>query len=134
VSPTTSAQVKRREAARKTALARQDSLEENKRRRDQQELDLAIEFMEADDDRTNALRALRAAEIRMGHAVNTLIGELRISYSRAAHLLARPATELKRLRHLATQAATPPAETTDQPETAVGTTSPTTGDLSGLST
>ncbi len=113
MSPTTSAQVKRREAARKTALARQDSLEENKRRRDQQELDLAIEFMEADDDRTNTLRAMRATEIRMGRAVDSLVGDLRISYTRAAKLLATPVAELKHLRHLAAEADTP----ADQPET-----------------
>ena len=126
MSPTTSAQVKRREAARKTALARQDSLEENKRRRDQQELDLAIEFMEADDDRTNALRALRATEIRMGRAVDTLVGKLRISYTRAAQLLATPVAELKRLRHLAAQA-DPPA---DQAEPAAVVAAPTAGDPS----
>jgi hypothetical protein len=123
VSPTTSAQVKRREAARKTALARQDSLEENKRRRDQQELDLAIEFLEAGDDRTNALRALRATEIRMGRAVDSLVGELRISYTRAATLLATPVAELKRLRHLAAEVDT----RADQPATPVGMTSPATG-------
>jgi hypothetical protein len=129
VSPTTSAQVKRREAARKTALARQDSLEENKRRRDQQELDLAIEFMEADDG-TNALQALRATEIRMGHAVDSLVGKLRISYTRAAKLLATPVAELKRLRHLAAEDDAPG----DQPETAADTTSPTTGGPSESST
>ncbi len=130
MSPTTSAQVKRREAARKTALARQDSLEENKRRRDQQELDLAIKFMEADDDRTNALRALRATEIRMGRTVDSLVGKLRISYTRAAQLLATPVAELKRLRHLAAEDDAPG----DQPETAADTTSPTTGGPSESST
>lgn len=113
MSPTTSAQVKRRETARKTALARQDSLDEQRRRRDQQELDMAVAFMEAQDDRTHAEQAIHAAEIRMGQAVDTLIGELRISYARAAQLLARPVAELRRLRHLATEdhSAVPTADT-----------------------
>jgi len=98
MSPATSAQVRRRQAARKQALARQQRLNEERRRRDEQELELAAEFAVLMEECEAARAAVQAAEASMGRVVESMIGELRIRYQRAAQLLATPEDELKRLR------------------------------------
>lgn len=101
MSPATSAQVRRRQAARKQALARQQKLNEERRRRDEQELEIAAEFAVLLEECDAARAALNDAEAAMGRLVDTLVGDLRVRYHRAAQLLVTPEDELKRLRQAA---------------------------------
>jgi hypothetical protein len=98
----TSTQVRRRSAARRTVLARQEKLNAERRRRDDQELDLAADYAVLSEECDAARAAVHAAELALGRLVDTLIGELRIRYDRAAQLLDTPEDELKRLRQAAT--------------------------------
>lgn len=98
----TTTQVRGRTAARRKALARLQKLNEERERRDAQELDLATAFALGTDEVIAARAAVRAAELALGQIVDTLIGELRIRYDRAAHLLDTPEDELRRLRQVAT--------------------------------
>lgn len=100
MSPATSSQVRKRQAARRTALARQQKLNEERRRRDEDEIELAADFALHADECAAARDALYAAELAMGRLVDTLIGEWRVRYPRAAQLLDKPEDELRRLRQL----------------------------------
>jgi hypothetical protein len=100
--PATTTQVRQRAAARRDALARQQKLNEERQRRDEQELDLAADFAVFSEECETARAAVRAAELALGRIVDTLIGGLRIRYERAAQLLDTTEDELKRLRQVAT--------------------------------
>jgi hypothetical protein len=110
MSPATSAQVRRRQAARKQALERQQKLNEERRRRDEQELELAAEFAVLMEECEAARSAVQAAEASMGRVVDSMIGELRIRYQRAARLLLSSEDELKRLRLVATDVTSRPTD------------------------
>lgn len=84
-------------------MARQQKLNEERRRRDEQEIELAADYDLRRDDWETARAAVHAAELAMGGVVDALIGDLRIRYPRAAQLLDTPEDELKRLRQLATE-------------------------------
>lgn len=105
LSPATSAQVRRRQAARRDALERQRKLNEERRRRDEAEVDLAAEFAVWNQECAVARDAVVTAEVAMGRVVDRMIGELRIRYPRAAQLLEMPEDELRRLRQLAAEPA-----------------------------
>jgi hypothetical protein len=115
----TSTQVRQRSAARRTVLARQQKLNEERQRRDEQELDLAAEFAVLSEECAAARAAVHAAELALGRVVDTLIGGLRIRYDRAAQLLDTAEDELKRLRQVAADATGNPAPPqTPSPRTA----------------
>jgi hypothetical protein len=82
-------------------LERQRKLNEDRRRRDEEEIDLAADFALHADNLAAAREAVHAAELAMGRLVDTLIGEWRVRYPRAAQLLDQPEDELRRLRQLA---------------------------------
>lgn len=87
---------------RRQALERQRKLNEERRRLDEAEADLAADFAVQQEECVVARDAMRAAELAMGRVVDRMIGELRIRYPRAAQLLEMPEDELRRLRQLAT--------------------------------
>jgi hypothetical protein len=108
----TTTKVRGRAAARRNALQRQQKLNAERARRDEQELDLAADFAVASGEADVARAAVRAAELALGRVVDSLIGGLRIRYERAAVLLDTAEDELRRLRQIATDATgepTPPA-------------------------
>lgn len=105
MSPATSAQVRRRQAARRNALERQQQLNEERRRRDELEIELAADFALSYEEYRAAQEAVAAAELVMGRVIDRMVGELRVRYQRAAQLLEVPEDELRRLRQLATDAA-----------------------------
>jgi len=98
---TTTTRIKAREAARRIIQERKHALDAEKRRRDQAETDLAVDFHVQSEAREAARRAENAAEVDMGNVIDKLLGELQITYSRAAKLLGQPVDELRRLRQLA---------------------------------
>jgi chromosome segregation ATPase len=114
--PATTIQVRNRAAARRNALARQQKLNEERARRDAQELDLAADFAVVSAECDTARAAVRAAEVSLGRIVDTLIGELRIRYDRAATLLDTAEDELKRLRQVATDSTSDPGPATTRPQ------------------
>lgn len=81
-------------------MERQQKLNEERRRRDEEEIDLAADFALHADECAAARDAVYAAELAMGRLVDTLIGEWRVRYPRAAQLLDKPEDELRRLRQL----------------------------------
>lgn len=87
---------------RRQALERQRKLNEERRRLDEAEVDLAADFAVRREECVSARDAMHAAELAMGRVVDRMIGELRIRYPRAAQLLEIPEDELRRLRQLAT--------------------------------
>jgi hypothetical protein len=105
MSPATSAQVRQRQAARRNALERQQQLNEERRRRDELEIELAADFALSYEESRAAQEAVAAAELAMGRLIDRMVGELRVRYQRAAQLLEVPEDELRRLRQLATDAA-----------------------------
>lgn len=115
--PATTIQVRNRAAARRNALARQQKLNEERARRDAQEVDLAADFAVLSAECETARAAVRAAEISLGGIVDILIGELRIRYDRAAQLLDTDEDELKRLRQLATDSTGDPKPAPTRPPT-----------------
>lgn len=90
---------------RRQVLERQRKLNEERRRRDEAEVDLAAEFAVWHEECATARAAMRAAELAMGRVVDRMIAELRIRYPRAAQLLEMPEDELRRLRQLTTDSA-----------------------------
>jgi hypothetical protein len=96
--PPTSTKVKARQAAREKLEKRKEKLDAEQRLRDIRETDLAADFLISQGDRDAARRAQQEAEIAMGKAVDCLITELNLRYSRLAELLDQPEVELKRLR------------------------------------
>jgi hypothetical protein len=99
MSPATSTQVRRRQAARREAAKRQQVLNEERRQRDELEVELAADFALFRQEWVEARAALAAAELEMGRVVNRMI-DLRVRYPRAAQLLEMPEDELRRLRQL----------------------------------
>lgn len=99
MSPATSTQVRRRHAARREALKRQQVLNEERRQRDELEVELAADFALVRQEWVEARAAVMAAELEMGRVVNRMI-DLRVRYPRAAQLLEMPEDELRRLRQL----------------------------------
>lgn len=99
MSPATSTQVRRRLAARREAAKRQQVLNEERRQRDELEVELAADFALSHQEWVQARAAVAAAELEMGRVVNRMI-ELRVRYPRAAQLLEMPEDELRRLRQL----------------------------------
>lgn len=81
-------------------MERQQKLNEDRRRRDEEEIDLAADFALHAGDCAAARDAVYAAELAMGRLVDTLIGDWRVRYPRAAQLLDKPEDELRRLRQL----------------------------------
>ena len=108
MSPATSAQVRRRQAVRRDALQRQQKLNEERRRRDEVEVELAADFALLNQEATAAQEAVIAAELAMGRVVDRMISELRVRYPRAAQLLEVSEDELRRLRHLAAESTPSP--------------------------
>jgi hypothetical protein len=109
LSPSTSAQIRRRQALRREALVRQRHLNEQRRLRDEAEIDLTADFALLAQESAAAREAASAAELAMGRVVDRMIGELKVRYPRAAQMLEMPEEELRRLRQLTTgsQATTP---------------------------
>jgi hypothetical protein len=99
MNPATSTQVRRRQAARREAAKRQQVLNEERRQRDELEVELAADFALFRQEWVQARAALVAAELEMGRVVNRMI-DLRVRYPRAAQLLEMPEDELRRLRQL----------------------------------
>jgi hypothetical protein len=81
-------------------VKRQRVLNEERRRRDEAEVELAADFAVWNEECAAARDAVRVAELAMGRLIDRMIGELRIRYPRAAQLLEMPEDELRRLRQL----------------------------------
>lgn len=105
----TTTRVKGRDAARKRVLEKKDKLDAERRRREEQETDLAADFFLGCDDRERALAAVQAAEVKMGRVIEEMVGSLRLPYSRLVDLFELPETELKRMRQLAEAESSPAA-------------------------
>ncbi|OLF13486.1 hypothetical protein [Actinophytocola xanthii] len=86
-------------------MERQRKLNEERRRRDEAEVELAADFAVWNEECAAARDAVVTAEVAMGRVVDRLIGELRVRYPRAAQLLEMPEDELRRLRQLAAESA-----------------------------
>lgn len=111
----TTTKVRGRTAARRNAVQRQQKLNAERARRDEQELDLAADFAVLSGEADVARAAVNAAELALGRVVDSLIGGLRIRYERAAVLLDTAEDELRRLRQLATDAAGEPTPAATRP-------------------
>ncbi|WP_236788134.1 hypothetical protein [Amycolatopsis sp. GM8] len=106
---------RKREQARKRALALKREVDAAREHRDQLEADLIAEFLLRFDEQNELKADLQQVRTEMGRVVDRMVGgELRLSYSRVERLLRTKEADLKQLRQLVRDAESEPPASPDQ--------------------